>query len=105
MSLGSVIFVSITQALFANRLVRELTGLGIPNLDISKALSGGVLTITDGLSGEVKRAGTIAISDAIVGSWLLCVVLTCIAMIGALFVERTAIRGHTPKPKRVTPSP
>lgn len=50
----SAIFVSIAQALFSNFFINGLEELGLPESDISAALTGGVKTITSGLSDDTK---------------------------------------------------
>src|ERR1019366_6189352 len=81
------IFVSVAEALFANFFINGLLGLGLPKSDIAASLARGVKTITDGLSGDVKRAVLNTLNESMVHAWRLPVVLCCLGIIGALAIE------------------
>lgn len=75
------------QALFTNNLTYGLQRLGIAGFDASTVSSGGITTITQGLSEDVKRMVLRVVNDALAKSWQLPVVLSCVSIIGALAVE------------------
>ncbi|KAI0857695.1 MFS general substrate transporter [Xylaria cubensis] len=85
--LGSSIFVSVAQAVFANNLAGNLRQLGISGVDASSVASTGLTDLTKGLTGDAKNAVLRAINNALTNSWLLPIVLTSISVIGALGVE------------------
>ena len=81
------IFVAVAQALFTNELSAGLKGTAVGDgLDVSGLLSGGISTLTQGLSGEGKRAVLVVLNEALTRSWQLAVVLECVAVIGVLAV-------------------
>ncbi|KAK9860171.1 Sucrose/H+ symporter [Penicillium brevicompactum] len=84
---GGAIFVSVGQCLFTNNLQSGLLNLNVTGFDPSTVSSGGVTTITKGLSGDTKVKVLGVISDSLTQSWLLAVVLSCVSVIGALGVE------------------
>lgn len=85
--MGSSIFVSVAQALFANNLASGLQRLRISGVDAGTVSTTGITSITQGLSENLKRAVLRALSDALVQSWRLPIVLSCISIVGALAVE------------------
>uniref|UniRef100_A0A0B7K7N8 Major facilitator superfamily (MFS) profile domain-containing protein n=1 Tax=Bionectria ochroleuca TaxID=29856 RepID=A0A0B7K7N8_BIOOC len=84
--------VSIGQALFTNSLAKELRELGIPEPDIDAALGGGVNTVAAGLPTEFQAAVLTAMNESVVNVWRLPLVLSCLGMIGAVFIQRWSIR-------------
>ncbi|GLA59590.1 hypothetical protein AtubIFM54640_010899 [Aspergillus tubingensis] len=86
-TVGASIFVAVAQALFTNELSAGLKGTAVGDgRDVSGLLSGGISTLTEGLSGEVKRAVLVVLNEALTRSWQLAVVLECVAVIGVLAV-------------------
>ncbi|TRX88333.1 hypothetical protein FHL15_010771 [Xylaria flabelliformis] len=85
--LGSSIFVSVAQAVFANNLAGNLRQLGISGVNAGSVASTGLTDLTKGLTGDAKNAVLLAINNALTNSWLLPIVLTSISVIGALGVE------------------
>ncbi|KAL9606317.1 MAG: hypothetical protein Q9179_000490 [Wetmoreana sp. 5 TL-2023] len=85
--MGSSIFVSVAQALFTNNLASGLQRLRLSSINAGTVSTTGVTGITQGLSGDVKRAVLRVINDALVQSWRLPIVLSCISIVGALAVE------------------
>jgi len=77
----------VAQALFTNNLAYSLQRLGIAGFDASTVSNGGITTITQGLSEDVKRMVLRVVNDALTKSWQLPVVLSCVSIIGALAVE------------------
>ncbi|KAJ4296096.1 hypothetical protein N0V88_004798 [Collariella sp. IMI 366227] len=87
------IFTSVAQALFTNYLTSGLARLGMAGADASAVTSGGLTsTLTEGLSGEDKRAVLGAVNNALIKSWLLPVVLSCVSIVGALGVEHRKMK-------------
>ncbi|RAK86048.1 MFS general substrate transporter [Aspergillus costaricaensis CBS 115574] len=86
-TVGASIFVAVAQALFTNELSAGLKGTAVGDgLDVSGLLSGGISTLTEGLSGQAKRAVLVVLNEALTRSWQLAVVLECVAVIGVLAV-------------------
>ncbi|KAL7661486.1 hypothetical protein ACMYSQ_000887 [Aspergillus niger] len=86
-TVGASIFVAVAQALFTNELSAGLEGTAVGGgLDVSRLLSGGISTLTEGLSGQGKRAVLVVLNEALTRSWQLAVVLECVAVIGVLAV-------------------
>ncbi|KAI1756769.1 MFS general substrate transporter [Xylaria castorea] len=85
--LGSSIFVSVAQAVFANNLAGNLRQLGIPGVDAGSVAATGITSLTKGLTGDAKNAVLLAINNALTNSWRLPIVLTSISVVGALGVE------------------
>ncbi|KAI3320949.1 MFS general substrate transporter [Xylariaceae sp. AK1471] len=85
--MGSSIFVSVAQALFANNLAGRLQHLGIPGVDAGTVATTGITSLTKGLTGDAKSAVLSVINDALTDSWRLPIVLTSISIVGALGVE------------------
>ncbi|GLA34071.1 hypothetical protein AnigIFM63309_005491 [Aspergillus niger] len=86
-TVGASIFVAVAQALFTNELSAGLEGTAVGDgLDVSRLLSGGISTLTEGLSGQGKRAVLVVLNEALTRSWQLAVVLECVAVIGVLAV-------------------
>ncbi|EHA17986.1 hypothetical protein ASPNIDRAFT_198697, partial [Aspergillus niger ATCC 1015] len=84
-TVGASIFVAVAQALFTNELSAGLEGTAVGGgLDVSRLLSGGISTLTEGLSGQGKRAVLVVLNEALTRSWQLAVVLECVAVIGVL---------------------
>ncbi|KAK3315920.1 major facilitator superfamily domain-containing protein [Apodospora peruviana] len=88
---SGAVFVSIAQALFANNLVVGLEGLGLSHHDAAASLAGGIKSITDGLSEEMKELVAQILNKSIVDAWRLPVVLSCFGIIGALSIEHNKV--------------
>lgn len=82
-------------ALFTNGLVNGLERTGMTGFEASTVASQGITNLTKDLSGDIKRRVLVVINDALTQSWHLTVVLSCIALLGALAVEHG-------KTKRIT---
>ncbi|CAI7571593.1 unnamed protein product [Penicillium viridicatum] len=94
-TIGASIFVSVTQALFTNGLVSGLERTGLTGFDAGTVASQGITNLTKGLSGDIKRRVLIVINDALTQSWNLAVVLSCLALLGALAVEYGKMKKKT----------
>ncbi|CAI6088454.1 unnamed protein product [Clonostachys chloroleuca] len=90
-SMAGATSVSTGQALFTNSLAKELRELGIPEPDIDAALGGGVNTVAAGLPTEFQAAVLTAMNESVVNVWRLPLVLSCLGMIGAVFIQRWSI--------------
>ena len=78
-------------------MVNGLNDLGIPNFDSSTALAGGVSTLGPNLPESTVRQVLQVFNDALVHSWQVPLVLSCVSIIGALFVEHRPIKGKKVK--------
>ncbi|KAJ5684967.1 hypothetical protein N7536_007586 [Penicillium majusculum] len=93
-TIGASIFVSVAQALFTNGLVNGLERTGMTGFDAGTVASQGITNLTKDLSGDIKRRVLVVINDALTQSWHL-VVLSCIALLGALAVEHGKMKKKT----------
>ena len=80
------------QALFTNNLTYGLQRLGVAGFDASTVSNGGITTIAQGLSEDVKRMVLRVVNDALAQSWRVPVVLSCVSIIGALLVEHRKMK-------------
>ncbi|KAJ5197645.1 MFS toxin efflux pump [Penicillium cf. viridicatum] len=94
-TIGASIFVSVAQALFTNGLVNGLERTGMTGFEAGTVASQGITNLTKDLSGDIKRRVLIVINDALTQSWHLTVVLSCIALLGALAVEHGKMKKKT----------
>lgn len=83
------------QALFTNGLVNGLSRTGMTGFDAGTVASQGITNLTKSLSGDIKRRVLIVINNALTQSWHLAVVLSCIALLGALAVEHGKMKKRT----------
>lgn len=89
----SAIFVSTAQALFSNRLVSGLEGLGMSKAEATASLAKGVTSVSQGLSDDAKTAVLHVLNTSIVNAWRLPVALSCMSIIGALVLEHQKVKG------------
>ncbi|EZG08636.1 hypothetical protein H106_02186 [Trichophyton rubrum CBS 735.88] len=95
-TMGSTIFLSVGQALFTNNLAHGLQRLGIERLHPNIVSTSGLLSLTTGLPPDTKMAVLGTINNALVDSWRLSMVLTCISVVGAMPVQHhgSKSKGH-----------
>lgn len=75
------------QAIFTNNLASGLQQLGVNGLDGALVASTGLTGLTKGLSGNLKEAVLTVINNALVDSWRVPIVMTCVSLVGVLGVE------------------
>ncbi|KAI2697773.1 hypothetical protein CBS147333_9984 [Penicillium roqueforti] len=102
---SGAIFTGVAQSLFINHLDQNIAKTDIPSIDTSQIMTGGVMTLTNGLHGADKIAVLDAFNKAIVDMWLLPLALCCIKIIGAVIVERRKIRGREKETKESASAP
>ncbi|KAJ9287754.1 hypothetical protein DTO021C3_4559 [Paecilomyces variotii] len=90
---AGAIFVSTAQALFSNRLVSGLEGLGMSKAEATASLAKGVTSVSQGLSDDAKTAVLHVLNTSIVNAWRLPVALSCMSIIGALVLEHQKVKG------------
>ncbi|KAJ9302642.1 hypothetical protein DTO271G3_16 [Paecilomyces variotii] len=88
---AGAIFVSTAQALFSNRLVDGLEGLGTSKAEATASLAKGVTSLTQGLSDDAKTAVLHVLNTSIVNAWRLPVALSSMSIVGAL--EHKKVKG------------
>lgn len=103
--IDSAIFTGVAQSLFINHLDQNIAKTDIPSIDTSQIMTGGVMTLTNGLHGADKIAVLDAFNKAMVDMWLLPLALCCIKIIGAVIVERRKIRGREKETKESASAP
>ncbi|KAJ5683932.1 uncharacterized protein N7477_000277 [Penicillium maclennaniae] len=89
--IGGIVALSIAQNMFTNRLTRNLTR-EVPGLDPQIVLNNGALGIkiivTEGQTAGVKSA----YNEAIIDVHYLALALTCLTIVGAVFIEWKSVR-------------
>ncbi|KAF2129392.1 MFS general substrate transporter [Dothidotthia symphoricarpi CBS 119687] len=90
-TIGGSIFVSVAQAIFTNNLSYGLQKLDI-GLDASAVVNGGITTITNGLTGDIKLVVLRVFNDALTQSWQVTVVLSCASFLGALAIDHRSTK-------------
>ena len=99
-TLGGALFVSSAQAVFADRLVRDLSGPGgsggpIPGLDPAKILASGATNIRHAVAPEHVPRVVLAYNRALVGAFLVAAGLAAATAFGAAAVEWRSVRGES----------
>lgn len=89
--IGGIVALSIAQNMFTNRLTRNLTK-EVPGLDPRIVLNNGALGIKNILAEEYAAGVKSAYNDAIVDVYYLALALTCLTVVGAVFIEWKSVR-------------
>lgn len=99
--LGGSVFLSVAQNIFTNRLILNVVKLGIEGLDPAVIVSSGATGFRVLVDPEHLPAVLVAYNDAIVKAFELGLILTCISVVGAVFVEWKSIKGKPAEPSAV----
>ena len=89
--IGGIVALSIAQNMFTNSLTRNLARQ-VPGLDPRVILKNGALGIRNIVSDEDAAGVKSAYNDAIVNVFYLALALTCLTMIGAVFIEWRSVK-------------
>jgi len=90
--LGGALFVSVAQTVFTNELVDNIVEYA-PGLDPQIVLATGATSIQKMIPEAFLEGVTLAYSDALTRSFIVCVVTACITVIGAACVEWKSVKG------------
>ncbi|PGG98474.1 hypothetical protein AJ80_09535 [Polytolypa hystricis UAMH7299] len=91
-SLGGAVFLSVAQNIFANRLRSGLENL--PNIDASIITNIGVTDIRNLVSDPVALGQVLEMyNQAVVATFKVSLVLSCVALLGALGMEWKSVKG------------
>lgn len=96
--LGGSIFVSAANNLFNTRLVRVMTHLNIPGLDVSQVISGATALrslVPKEYLPQVLEAYMLALRDAL----RVALILACLSILGVFGMEWRRIKGHESEKK------
>ena len=85
--LGGAIFVSIAQSLFTTHLIRGLIGLNIPGLDPQMIIHAGATGLRAVVDPTKLPEILVVYNDAIVKTFQLGLILSCLSILGAAGVE------------------
>jgi hypothetical protein len=89
--IGGIVALSIAQNMFTNRLIRNLAKQA-PGLDPRAVLKNGALGIQNLVSAEYAAGVKTAYNDAIVDVYYLALALTCLTVVGAVFIEWRSVK-------------
>ena len=95
-TLGGALFVSIAQAVFNDRLVRDLSD-AIPGLDPARVLASGATNIRHAVAPEHVPQVVESYNRALVGTFLVAAGLAAATAFGAVAVEWKSVKGEKKK--------
>ncbi|KFY21491.1 hypothetical protein V493_07367 [Pseudogymnoascus sp. VKM F-4281 (FW-2241)] len=85
--LGGAVFVGVAQNLFTTNLVRNLAALNIPDFDPNDVVHAGATNLRHMIAPERLPEVLVAYNAAIVKTFELGLILSCLSIIGAVGVE------------------
>ncbi|KAK4616533.1 MFS-type efflux pump MFS1 [Fulvia fulva] len=92
-TLGGALFVSVSQNVFANRLVSGL-GQVVPELDPRVVLESGATTLGDVIPETFLEAVKGVYNDALVGTFYVATALSALSIFGSAALEWKSVRGQ-----------
>ncbi|KAG0644936.1 Efflux pump [Hyphodiscus hymeniophilus] len=99
--LGGAIFVSVAQNLFTNKLVKDLLALGIPGLDPVIIVHAGATNLRAVVPEAALPAVLFAYNKAILKTFQLGLILSCISILGAVGIEWRSVKAPLEKAEEV----
>ncbi|KAH7140952.1 major facilitator superfamily domain-containing protein [Dactylonectria macrodidyma] len=96
--LGGALFVSVAQNLFTNRLVSNLMELSIAGLEPEAVVNAGATAVRSMVDPEMLPQVLVAYNDALVKTFQLGLILSCLSVLGAIGVEWKSIKGKEMAP-------
>ncbi|ELR02715.1 hypothetical protein VC83_08414 [Pseudogymnoascus destructans] len=90
--LGGAVFVGVAQNLFTTNLVKNLTALHIPNFDPSDVVHAGATNLRHMVPPERLPEVLVAYNAAIMKTFQLGLILSCLSILGAVGVEWKSLR-------------
>ena len=100
--LAGSIFVTISQTLLENKLVKGLEGI-VPNLDPSTLANGGAGALRGEVSADMLPTVLAVYNDSIRSIWYLALALACLILLASFGVEWKSVK--KPKEKSEDPQP
>ncbi len=91
-TLGGALFVSIAENIFTNKLV-EYVLADAPGVDPALILSTGATSIQSTIPADLLPGVTLAYSDALTKTFIVCVAAASASIIGSAFVEWKSVKG------------
>lgn len=93
--LGGAIFLAVGQNVFANRLVADLTASQVPGLDPVMILQSGATEFRHGLGLQTEQIMVViqSYAAALVASYQVGLIVSCLALLGALGMKWKSIKG------------
>lgn len=92
---GGALFVSVAQNIFNNRLIAELPKEA-PGIDPAIILHVGATSLKDQIAPQFLSGVKYAYNTALTETWYIAVAMTCLTVIGAVFVEWRSVKGIKP---------
>ncbi|QKD50512.1 major facilitator superfamily domain-containing protein [Fusarium oxysporum Fo47] len=96
--LGGALFVSVAQNLFTNQLVKNLMALGIPNLHPEVIVHAGATSLRSMIDPEALPQVLTAYNAALVKTFELALIMSCLSIFGALGVKWKSVKGKEVAP-------
>ncbi|KAK6496238.1 hypothetical protein TWF481_002262 [Arthrobotrys musiformis] len=87
--LGAAVFVAVGENVLGNQLVKRLSG--VEGIDRDLITDGGATTLLNGLDGGVREVVLVAYSEALKKVFQVGLVVTCLAVLGAVALEWKSI--------------
>lgn len=94
--LGAAIFVSAGSNILDNKLVEYIGNLHIPNVDAQTIINLGATEIRTSVPAEYQSAVIFAYNAALVKTFEVALILSCLSFIGAAFMEWKKVQGSPP---------
>lgn len=89
--LGGIVALSIAQNMFTSRLARSLAR-EVPDLDANVVLKNGALGIINVVPEKYAEGVRSAYNDAIIDVYYLALALTCLTVLGGIFIEWKSVK-------------
>ncbi|KAH8585419.1 major facilitator superfamily domain-containing protein, partial [Bisporella sp. PMI_857] len=93
---GGALFVAVAQNLFASRLIENLVALNIPGVDPQTILHAGATNLRNVVGSEDLPQVLVGYNDALVLTFQLGMIMSCLSVIGAVGVEWKSVKAKKP---------
>ncbi|RFU27366.1 hypothetical protein B7463_g8969, partial [Scytalidium lignicola] len=90
--LGGALFVSVAQNVFQNKLISGLQS-SIPSLDPNLVLQAGATSLKNNVPQQFLSSVQVVYNDALTQTWYVSVALSCMTILGAIFIEWRSVKG------------
>ncbi|OAP56030.1 hypothetical protein AYL99_10182 [Fonsecaea erecta] len=92
---GGALFVSVAQNIFNNRLMSEIPKQA-PHINPAIILHVGATSLKDQVPASALHGVQTAYNTSLTQTWYIAVAMTCLQLIGAVFVEWKSVKGMKP---------
>ena len=92
---GGALFVSVGQNIFNNRLISEIVKHA-PGINPEIILHVGATSLKNQVPARLLAGVQTAYNKALTETWYIAVAMTCLSLIGAVFVEWKSVKGMKP---------